>query len=69
MARKPNGDRDVPDQFLTVKQLAALWQMHERTIHRMIKAGEIEIMNTDRRLIRIHPDVARRGPKKRKPNR
>lgn len=62
-----NGGRD-PNQLLTVKQLAALWQVSDRTIRRMIGNDEIEVFPTERRFIRIHLDVAKRGPKKSKPS-
>jgi excisionase family DNA binding protein len=59
-----NDDRIDGDQrLLTVDQLADRWQVSSRTIRRMIKTEEVEVLRIGR-AIRIHPDVANRGPKK-----
>jgi excisionase family DNA binding protein len=67
MASKHRPD-DEDQRLLTVDQLADRWQVSSRTIRRMIENDEIEVFRLERRVIRIHPDVAKRGPKKRKLN-
>jgi excisionase family DNA binding protein len=62
MVRESRSD-DEDQRLLTVDQLADRWQVSERTIRRMIKTKEVEVFRVGR-AIRIHPDVANRGPKK-----
>jgi excisionase family DNA binding protein len=52
---------DVPqlERLLTVDQLAELWQVHPRTIRRMIADGRIPVKRLGR-AVRIHPKIARR---------
>jgi excisionase family DNA binding protein len=59
-----NDDRSIDgdQRLLTVDQLADRWQVSSRTIRRMIKTEEVEVLRIGR-AIRIHPDVAKRGPK------
>ena len=61
----PNKHRPDDDdkRLLTVDQLAERWQMSSRTIRRMIRTEEVEVLRIGR-AIRIHPDVVNRGPKK-----
>jgi excisionase family DNA binding protein len=55
---KPDHDASrAADQLLTVNQLAALWQVHPRTIRRLIKKKRLSVIRIDRS-IRIHPDIA-----------
>jgi excisionase family DNA binding protein len=67
MASKHRPD-DEDQRLLTVDQLADRWQVSSRTIRRMIENDDIEVFRLGRRVIRIHPDVAKRSPKKRKLN-
>jgi excisionase family DNA binding protein len=50
------------ERLLTVNQLAELWQLHPRTIRRMIADGRIPVRRFGR-AVRIHPDVARKQKK------
>jgi excisionase family DNA binding protein len=51
-----------PDQpLLTVDELADRWNVHPRTIRRMIKAKKLKIVRIGR-CVRIHPSVAGLGP-------
>jgi excisionase family DNA binding protein len=50
------------ERLLTVDQLAELWQLHPRTIRRMIADGRITVQRFGR-AVRIHPDVARKQNK------
>jgi excisionase family DNA binding protein len=44
-------------QYLTVEQLAKIWQISKRTIYRMIDSGELSARKFGRS-IRIDPEVA-----------
>ena len=48
------------ERLLTVDQLAEIWQLHPRTIRRMIANGQIPVQRFGR-AVRIHPKVARRA--------
>jgi len=62
MGRKRDGaDGQHPDRLLTVAELADRWQVHPRTIRRMIEDKKIKVIRI-RRSVRIHPRVADLGP-------
>jgi excisionase family DNA binding protein len=46
------------ERLLTVDQLAEIWQLHPRTIRRMIADGRIPVQRFGR-AVRIHPKVVR----------
>jgi len=58
--RVPRDDVQQLERFLTVDQLAEIWQVHPRTIRRMIADGRIPVQRFGR-AVRIHPRVARRA--------
>lgn len=43
-------------QFLTVREVAAYFQVSQKTIRRLIKAGDIPVVRLGRS-VRIHPEV------------
>ena len=61
MTRKTRNADPNPARWQTINQLAELWQVHPRTVRRMIKKKKITVIRIGRS-IRIHPDVAEQGP-------
>jgi excisionase family DNA binding protein len=59
--RRPPGTDDLQavNRFLTVQQLAEIWQLSKRTIYRMIDNGELPARKFGR-AVRIDPEVAMR---------
>ena len=49
-------------QWLTVNQVAEIWQVSPRTIWRLIEKGQIRAEKIGRS-VRIHPDVVEPGPR------
>ena len=54
-------DGEQPKPLLTVDQLAERWNVHPRTIRRMIKKQKIPVIRIEG-CVRIHPSVAELGP-------
>jgi excisionase family DNA binding protein len=52
---------DDGQRLLTVADVAERWQVHPRTIRRMIKKKKIPAIRIGR-AVRIHPSVAGLGP-------
>ncbi|MES2461321.1 MAG: helix-turn-helix domain-containing protein [Armatimonadota bacterium] len=44
----------IPDRLLTIKEVAAILHVHEKTVRRRIKANELKAI-TNGRIVRIHP--------------
>ena len=58
-AHVPRDDDQQLERLMTVDQLAEIWQLHPRTIRRMIADGRIPVQRFGRSVL-IHPKVARR---------
>lgn len=54
-------DAQPDQQLLTVKELAARWNVHPRTIRRKIEAKKLKPIRIGRS-VRFHPSVAELGP-------
>lgn len=52
----------MPENLLTIRDVAAIWQTSPDTVRRAIQRGELKATRLPGRLIRIHPtDAARAG--------
>ena len=56
-----SADEERFERFMTVDQLADVWQVSPRSIRRMIADKRIRVMRIGRN-VRIHPKVAKLDP-------
>jgi excisionase family DNA binding protein len=59
--RDAGDDGQHPEQLMTVDQVAGCWQVHPRTVRRIIEKKKIAVVRIGRS-VRIRRAVAEQGP-------